>query len=145
MTKKYEDIDWGSLHDKVEDMLGSHFWNDLHHMLPKRFPNIDLYETDTEGIIIVEIAGLQSAKDVQIKLELNKLTIQGQIPYLYEIPQQQLKMSERHTGMFTRTIKLPFQYVENEIKAKYRNGLLEIKLLKQESNQEISIEFDDID
>lgn len=42
-----------------------------------------------------------------------------------------------------RTIKLPFQFVENEIKAKYRNGLLEIKLLKQEVNQQIAIEFNE--
>ncbi|MEE6132740.1 heat-shock protein [Priestia aryabhattai] len=143
MSKHFDDLDWSSLHDKVEEMLGTHFWNDFTTLLPKKFPAIDLYETEKEGIIVAELPGLQSAKDVEIKVELNTLTIQGQLPYSYEVAKPHLKINERHTGVFMRTIKLPFQFVENEIKAKYRNGLLEIKLLKQEVNQQIAIEFNE--
>ncbi|MBM7702018.1 Hsp20/alpha crystallin family protein [Metabacillus iocasae] len=143
MSKKQPDIDWSSIHDKVEDMLGVHFLNDLQSMLPKRFPNIDLYQTDTEGIVVIEIPGLQSSQDIRIKLESSMLTIDGQIPYSYPITKQQLTMKERHTGSFQRTIRIPFPYIDDQISAKYKNGLLEIRLQKDIQDQTISIEFDE--
>ena len=92
MSKKYEEIDWGSIQHKVEDMLGNHFWSDLNHILPKRFPNVDLYETDKEGIIVVEVPGLHSTHDIQIKLDANILTVEGNVPYAYEASKQKLKL-----------------------------------------------------
>lgn len=35
MSKHFDDLDWSSLHDKVEEMLGTHFWNDFTTLLPK--------------------------------------------------------------------------------------------------------------
>ncbi|MFB8424369.1 Hsp20/alpha crystallin family protein [Priestia megaterium] len=143
MSKKYEEIDWGSIQHKVEDMLGNHFWSDLNHILPKRFPNVDLYETDKEGVIVVEVPGLHSTNDIQIKLDANILTVEGNVPYAYEASKQKLKLNERHTGVFSRTVKLPFHYTDEPVRAKYKNGLLEIRLNKIENDQTIAIQFED--
>ncbi|KOO46323.1 Hsp20/alpha crystallin family protein [Priestia koreensis] len=140
--KNDKNFDWSSLNDKVEDILGRHFWNDLHDILPKRFPNIDLYQTDTEGIVVMEIPGLVSSTDVQIRLESNNLIIQGEIPYPYPYPKKQLPMQERYTGKFERSIRLPFHYLESSVTAKYRAGLLEVRVQKDPQKQTIPISFE---
>lgn len=146
MSKKNQstNLDWSSIHKKVEDMLGDQFWQDIHQIIPSRYPNCDVYETDSTGVVVVELPGLLSPSDVSIKLEGNLLTVEGSIPSPYPIPKNQLNLSERYLGSFSRTLRLPFHHLkETPISAHYKNGLLEIHFSKQEKENSIPITFDE--
>ncbi|HWO96257.1 MAG TPA: Hsp20/alpha crystallin family protein [Bacillus sp. (in: firmicutes)] len=146
MSKKSQttNLDWSSIHKKVEGILGDQFWQDIHQMIPSRYPNCDIYETDSTGVVVVELPGLVSPNDVSIRLEGNSLTIEGLVPVPYPIAKSQLKVRERHLGSFSRTLRLPFHYSKDTpISARYKNGLLEIHIPKQEEENSIPIEFED--
>ncbi|MFC3882181.1 Hsp20/alpha crystallin family protein [Bacillus songklensis] len=144
MKKQPSQLDWSSVHKKVEDILGDQFWKDIQKMMPARYPNCDLYETETTGVVVVELPGLQTAKDITIKLQGDHLIIEGTAPYVYPVEAKELKLKERFRGPFSRSIRLPFQYSEDQsISARYKNGLLEIEIPKQHETTPISITFDE--
>jgi HSP20 family protein len=137
-------LDWSSIHKKVENMLGDQFWQDIHQMIPSRYPSCDMYETDSKGVVIIELPGLSSPKDVSIKLENNSLTVEGVMPPPYPYEKDQLKLNERHRGPFSRTLRLPFHYSKDTpITARYKNGLLEIHIPREEKENSIPITFDE--
>jgi HSP20 family protein len=143
-NKQPSSLDWSSVYRKMEDILGDQFWQDIQKMMPVRYPNCDLYETETVGIVVVELPGLQSANDITIKLQGNHLIIEGTVPYTYPVEAKRLKLKERFRGPFSRSIRLPFHYCEDEnISACYKNGLLEIEIPKQHETTPISITFDE--
>ncbi|MDM5200268.1 Hsp20/alpha crystallin family protein [Fictibacillus enclensis] len=140
MGKKVN-FDWASIQEKVDGVLGHDFWQDLNRVVPKRTACSDFYETETEGHIIVELPGLHSQEDLQIELEANQLILQGNIPYLYPVEKEALKMNERLSGPFKKVISIPFAYLPDDIKAEYKHGLLLIKLTKIKKTKPITISF----
>ncbi|EIT85580.1 small heat shock protein [Fictibacillus macauensis ZFHKF-1] len=141
MSKKKVHFDWASLQDKVDSVLGSEFWHELNRVVPKRTACTDLYENDTEGVVIIELPGLSSTEDLSISLESNKLIVQGNIPYRYPVSQDELTMQERLTGPFTKEIHIPFLYHPDQVSAAYKQGLLEIRLVKIKKTKPISVSF----
>lgn len=140
---KKESFGWSTVQEKVGGVLGENFWNDLHQSFPRRGPRVDLYETEREGMIVVEVPGLSSPRDIQINLESQNLTLQGQIPYTYSVPKERLTASERRLGPFKRTIHLPFYFSPDRIEANYKNGLLEIRLLKEKVEKKVAVRFEE--
>ncbi|WP_082232764.1 Hsp20/alpha crystallin family protein [Halobacillus massiliensis] len=135
MEKKKGKLDWSKFSNEVDQVLGEDFWNDLTHVIPKRGPSYDMYETDTEGIIIFEMPGLQSLNEIQIKPQGTNLVLEGIIKSPYHIPHDQLLHNERFTGKFKRSVSIPFHYSSEKISARYKNGLLEIRIQKEPINE----------
>ncbi|MCQ6266752.1 Hsp20/alpha crystallin family protein [Fictibacillus sp. WQ 8-8] len=140
MSKKVN-FDWASIQEKVDGVLGNDFWQDLNRVVPKRTACTDFYENETEGYLVVELPGLRSQEDLNIVLEANQLVLEGNIPYTYPIEKEALKMNERLSGPFKKVIHIPFQYSPDEVKAEYRHGLLEIRLVKMKKTKPITISF----
>ncbi|HHY59169.1 MAG TPA: Hsp20/alpha crystallin family protein [Clostridia bacterium] len=109
-----------------------------------RAVRIDVYETPEEVIVTAELPGLERKEDVQIDVEGTQLTISGQIRRGQEIKREQFYRQERYIGQFRRTITLPATVKEDEIKATYRNGILEIRMPKENPGRRrtIDIEFE---
>ncbi|WP_261131298.1 Hsp20/alpha crystallin family protein [Bacillus sp. Marseille-Q3570] len=143
MQKKTGKVNWSKFSNEVDNVLGEDFWNDLHHVIPKRGPSYDMYETDTEGIIIFELPGLQSINEIKIKQHGTHLILQGKIDYHYPVQQDQLIHNERFTGKFKRSVTVPFHYTPEKINARYKNGLLEIRIQKEQNEDEIIIDMDE--
>ncbi|MGM9986462.1 MAG: Hsp20/alpha crystallin family protein [Bacillaceae bacterium] len=141
MREKKDGFDWNVFPDNVEEVLGEQFWGDLQRMIPKRGPSVDVYQTDSEGVVLVEVPGLKSVKDIQLKQNGSQLIIQGSVPYTYPIPKDKLIKSERFIGVFSRTISLPFSYSTDQITARYKNGILEIHVPKSKQERSIEIEM----
>ncbi|SFJ15457.1 Hsp20/alpha crystallin family protein [Thermoflavimicrobium dichotomicum] len=142
-NKNHSQPDLSAIQGHIDEVLGENFWNNLYRMIPKRGPNVDLYQTDLEGVIIAEIPGLQSPQDIKISIDANQLVLEGQIPYPYPIPTDQLLINERFLGSFKRVIQIPFSFTTETITADYRSGLLEIRLPKLNHHVDVSIQFDE--
>jgi HSP20 family protein len=107
-------------------------------------PRIDVFETDKEIVAACEIPGLENAEDVNIDVAENMLTLSGQIHKIYEVKEEQLHRKERFSGKFQRSVSLPAKVLVEGTKAKYRNGILEIRMPKHASinKKRINIDFE---
>ncbi|WAH37227.1 Hsp20/alpha crystallin family protein [Alicyclobacillus dauci] len=113
-----------------------------------QYPRVDLYEPASDLVAVVEVPGLQSASDVAVSVEVQRLYIKGSLNRSYaNIPRNQLHLSELHHGIFEREITLPLPVLRDEVRAEYRNGLLSIIMRKdlrhpeQSRGQSVPIDF----
>jgi HSP20 family protein len=106
-------------------------------------PPIDCYETDTDVVIVMEIAGM-GLKDFQIALNGNILTIHGDRNEKFDHSRIAFHHMEINYGRFERNLHLPEGVDKNSIKAVYKDGLLEVRVKKRSASgkgpQEVKIE-----
>ncbi len=97
-------------------------------------PSVNLYEDDAHYFVVVDVAGV-TVSDLDVKVEKGLLTVTGQraVPQP-EDPQGPLRLHvmEIDHGRFTRTVHLPQDVDVGEIDARYRCGLLWIRMPKQQ-------------
>ncbi len=93
-------------------------------------PPCDVYETDKNIIILIEIAGIDK-KELKITLEGNYLNIKG----FREDPsksdgRRNYYYMELNFGPFARQVFIPCPIKVEEVKVDYKHGLLKITLPK---------------
>jgi HSP20 family protein len=97
-------------------------------------PSVDIYETE-EGIVIkAELPGVNK-EDVSVEVKNNILTLKGERFVDKEIDEDKYYRRERCFGTFHRTFTLQDTVLPDKIKAKFRNGVLEIEVLKPEEEK----------
>ncbi|EGL82744.1 heat shock protein Hsp20 [Caldalkalibacillus thermarum TA2.A1] len=106
-------------------------------------PRVDVYETDTEVIASCELPGLEKKEDVDIDVQEQQLTISGVINQVQEVQEEHMYRKERFSGRFQRTVPLPAPVSAEGTKATYKQGILEIRMPKQErtNRKRIDVEF----
>ncbi|WP_223700497.1 Hsp20/alpha crystallin family protein [Sutcliffiella deserti] len=135
---------WGNMNEKIDEVLGEKFWKDVLPVIPRRVPLVDIVETKTHGIIMLELPGLRSTEDVQIMVKNNLLNIKGIIPYSYPVEKENLIQLERFFGTFQRTIQIPFPFHPQKLVAQYKQGILSLTFQKAElENFNVEIDFED--
>lgn len=105
-------------------------------------PKVDVHEDDKAVYVKAEIPGLDE-KDLNVSLHNNMLTISGEKKNerAEEDKNRNYYYCERSFGSFSRTIELPEGIKHDEVKARYKNGVLEIELPKDESARPRKIEI----
>jgi HSP20 family protein len=93
------------------------------------YPVLDLTENAEEFVVRLEVPGIHK-ENLDINLTGNLLTIQGRRELMNEISGETYLRREREVGKFVRTIRLPAQVVDKEVKAAYQDGVLVIHLPK---------------
>lgn len=97
-------------------------------------PSVDIYETE-EGIVIkAELPGVNK-EDVSVEVKNNILTLKGESFVDKEIDEDKYYRRERCFGTFHRTFTLQDTVLPDKIKAKFRNGVLEIEVPKPEEEK----------
>jgi HSP20 family protein len=97
-------------------------------------PLMDISETNENLIIKAEVPGVES-KDIDISITGNTLTIKGEKKSEKEEKNKNYHFVERKYGAFSRSVTLPVSVKTDQIKAEYKNGILEISLPKIEKSQ----------
>lgn len=93
-------------------------------------PAVDVYE-DKDGITLkMEAPGIDE-KDIDVRLENNVLTVQGERKFEKEEKEENFKRIERRYGSFTRSFTLPATVDTDSVQADYENGVLKIHLNKR--------------
>ena len=107
-------------------------------------PNVNLYETDEEYAVCVDLAGVDKEK-IDIELIDQRLTIRGNraVPTVAVEPdptaggdsneskKYRVHLMEIDHGLFTREVELPLDVCKDRIQATHRNGMLWIELPKK--------------
>lgn len=104
-------------------------------------PATDLIDQKDKLVARIELPGVEK-KDIKISLSENNLTVQGEIERDREAKKEDYYCCERVSGKYSRTISLPVEVDEQNIKAKFKNGILEIIMPKklEKKAREITIE-----
>ena len=93
-------------------------------------PAVDIYENDDKVMLTAEVPGIED-KDLEIKIEDNKLTIKGERKFEKETKEENYHRIERSYGSFYRSFSLPSFIDQEKIKAEHKRGILEVSMPKR--------------
>ena len=90
-------------------------------------PRVEAYQEDGELVIRAEMPGIDPAQDVDIAVADGMLTIKAERREEKKREDKAGYRSEFRYGMFRRTVQLPPGVKEDDIKAAYADGILEVR------------------
>jgi HSP20 family protein len=97
-------------------------------------PNVDVIEGDDHVLVVADLPGIDT-NAVEILLAGNMLTIKGNQKPAELPPGWTLHRRERPTGAFARSIPLPISVNREQVSAEARNGVLTVRLAKEERHK----------
>ena len=103
-------------------------------------PCMDVSETDKAIEVAAELPGLE-AKDIQLGLVDNVLTVRGEKKSEREEKQRDYHLLERSFGSFSRSLQLPEGVKAEDISAEIANGVLKVTVKKPAPKQSKQIEI----
>jgi HSP20 family protein len=99
---------------------------------PRHYPLINLYQNG-DNLYVEALAPGVDSESLDLNMVGNKLTLSADKQRTPEqIAPEAFHRSERAIGKFVRTIELPVEVDDADVKAEYKNGLLVITLPKAE-------------
>ena len=94
-------------------------------------PAVDIFEQDGNIVLKAELPGVD-AKDVDIRVENNVLSLRGERKFSSEVKRESYHRVERAYGSFSRSFTLPSVVDTDKIKADYKDGILQVTLPQKE-------------
>jgi HSP20 family protein len=138
---------WGEI-DRWFDRLAEDFWR---RPFPSLFgerwpfptislkaPSLDLFEEKDEMVVKADLPGL-SKEDIEVTVAGDVVTIKGEKKKEEEIKEKDYYRRERSYGSFARSVQLPCEVKADQIKAQFKDGVLEIRMPKTEEAKKKSI------
>ena len=104
-------------------------------------PSVDIFDNDNEVVFKAELPGL-NAKDIEIKLENNILTLKGERKFEKETKEENYHRIEREYGTFSRSFALPAPVNVEKVTAEYKDGVLKVTLPKKEETKSKPIKIE---
>ena len=102
-------------------------------------PPVDVEESAEEFIVRLDLPGV-SQKDVKVSLLGDTLTIRGERKSETNCKDGSLHRSERAYGQFERSFTLGTPVRNDQVKATYKDGVLEVRVPKAEEARKREIE-----
>jgi len=104
-------------------------------------PAVDIYETTDTIVMKAELPGV-TREDIQIQIHDNTLVLRGERRFAKDVQEENYLRIERAYGSFHRSFTLPATVRQDNIRAVFRDGVLELTLPKAEESKpkRISIE-----
>ncbi|GBC89041.1 Spore protein SP21 [bacterium HR13] len=103
-------------------------------------PAVEMYETDNEIVVKAELPGVKK-ENIEVSIKDNTLHIRGEKKEEREEKTETIHRLERVYGKFERVLTLPVDVKAEEVRAEYKDGILEIRLPKSEVSKEKKIEI----
>ena len=104
-------------------------------------PSVDIYETKESIVLNVELPGV-SKEDMSLEVKDNTLTIKGEKKLEKDVKEENYHRMERTYGSFMRMFTLPNTVQQEKVKAKFRDGVLEVMIPKAEEAKPKQIKVD---
>jgi HSP20 family protein len=94
-------------------------------------PAVDLYDTKDQIIVKADLPGMKK-EDIEVSIHENTLILKGEKKNEMEKKEEDYVRTERFYGSFHRSFTLPSPVDVSQVKASYKNGVLEVLLPKKE-------------
>lgn len=107
------------------------------------WPRVDVRDEDGHVLVRAEVPGV-SKDDLDVTVTEDSLSIRGETKHEHQEggEDQGYYRRELHYGRFARAIPLPTAVLSAEATAKYRDGILEIRLPKAEEQERTGTKVD---
>ena len=101
-------------------------------------PQMDMYETPEEIIIMGEIAGVNK-EDLELEISSKAVRVQGKRTQFPRIDNAKYRLAEIQYGKFERVLYLPSPIDPEVVSASYANGFLQVRLAKLELDRTFKV------
>ncbi len=103
-------------------------------------PQMDIYETPQEVIILAEVAGVDK-DNLEVEISSRAIRIRGNREEIPRVENTTYRLAEIQYGTFERILYLPAPIDTDKVSASYLNGFLQIRLAKisQDKTHKITI------
>lgn len=128
-------IPWNPFHEvarprRVFDRLLEEPWRFVGAFGGRELPAVEVFERGDEVVVRAEIAGVDP-QDLDVRLAEDTVTIRGERRSEDEPDERGYYHSERQYGSFVRTVSLPAPVEPAKARARFHNGLLELRAQKR--------------
>jgi len=131
-----------SLQDEMNRLFNDFFSPDERLLGEMEFtPSVDISENKNEIVIEADLPGMEE-KDIDVSIAGDLLTIKGERKDEKEEKEEDYYRKERVYGSFSRQITLPKHIKREDVKAKFKNGVLKITLPKSEDYKEKEVKIE---
>lgn len=103
-------------------------------------PALDIWETPTEVVYAFDLPGIPEDQ-ISIEVKDENLTISAERAKTEETNDEGFYRFERRYGTFSRAVGLPQGVDQDNISARYENGVLEVRVPKPEEPKPKKIEL----
>lgn len=101
---------------------------------PLSYPAINIWTNKDEMIVSAELPGIK-AEDIDLDITADALVLSGERKPAAVGEGARYHRQERSFGKFNRSIQLPFMVDPGKAKAVFKNGILEITLVRAEADK----------
>ena len=115
-----------------DDALTPDNWNNFGNW--SNFPSAEITEKNDAFYLKLEIPGME-AKDLDIQVMADRVAIAGERKSETKSEENGRTRSEFRYGKFQRVIPLPARIQNTDVKAEYKNGILNLTLPKSEAEK----------
>ena len=122
-----------NIFDEVEHMMQQAFGHSLENGSSRLYysPLMNVSETESDYLVMMDLPGVEK-KDVKVNLRNGILTVSGERETSEKGDGNNRIWHETSYGTFSRSFELTSDIVEDKIKAKINNGVLNITIPKAE-------------
>jgi HSP20 family protein len=106
--------------------VGEHTWR----------PQTDIYETPEEILVVMDLAGVQR-EEIHLEVSRKSIKIHGRRDQKAIPGTTRYRLAEITYGYFERNLSLPAPVSAEAIEATYKDGLLEIRMVKLPPESEL--------
>ncbi len=104
-------------------------------------PAVDIYETKDAIVLNVELPGV-TKEDISLEAKESTLTLRGEKKLEKDVKEESYHRMERTYGSFMRAFTLPGTMQQDKVKAKFKDGILEVTIPKAEEAKPKQIKVD---
>ena len=122
-----------NIFDEVEQMMHQAFGHSLENGSSRLSysPLMNVSETESDYLVMMDLPGVEK-KDVELNLSDGILTVSGERKTSERGDENNRIWYETTNGAFSRSFELTSDIVEEKVKAKFNNGVLNITIPKAE-------------
>jgi HSP20 family protein len=94
-------------------------------------PSIDLFTEGDDVVVKAELPGMKK-EDIDVSVTDNTITVSGEKKKEEKVEKKDYYRLERSYGSFSRSFSLPAEVQTEKVTAKFKDGILEIRIPKTE-------------
>ena len=139
---------WGEI-DRWFDRLTEDFWRRPFSslmlgerwplpMMSMKAPSLDVFEEKDELVVKADLPGM-SKEEIEVTVTGSVVTIKGEKKKEEEVKEKDYYRRERSYGSFVRSVELPCEVKSEQIKANFKDGVLEVRMPKTEEAKKKSV------
>ena len=94
-------------------------------------PSMDIFEEGDNVVVKAELPGMKK-EDIEVSVTDHRMRISGEKKTEEKVEKKNYYWEERSYGSFSRSFQLPSEVQTDKVEAKFKDGVLEIRIPKTE-------------